>query len=88
MIPICKHDNIPPCSECKMKPEPDAIAVDLICRLTKAYSELLWVTDDYMTDDVYCSSCGSKKKSQDESVHSEGCEGVKLIIESLNYVNT
>lgn len=70
-----------------MNPEPDPIAVDLICRLTKAYSNRLWTYNKRECISV-CSSCRNTKKFGEDSIHSEGCEGVALIIEALTYAST
>ncbi len=71
-----------------MNYEPDPVAIDLICRLTEYISVSLWHDfDDYVTIQ-YCTSCGAQKRIDDTPVHEENCQGVKLIIEALNYVNT
>lgn len=75
-----------------MKPEPDAIAVDLISRLTKVYSESLWRyvqgSSEYDRSSEYCTACQANGYIGDFTVHNDNCPGVKLIIESLNYIGT
>lgn len=69
-----------------MKPEPDAVAIDLISRLTKCYSELLWYYSE-RHGAMRCHSCFRFRATDEHPVHNEGCLGVQMILESLYYVS-
>ena len=69
-----------------MKPEPDAIAVDLICRLTKEFGSILWSYNKLECTST-CRNCHAVKKIGEDSIHREGCKGIAIIIEALTYLS-
>ena len=70
----------------------DPVALDIIAKLVTYYSDNMWEivvgSAEYDSCTMFtCQHCCATKRCDETSIHNEGCIGVKLIIESLNYIS-